>query len=72
MLKTYRSLSQRPSPPAGLGLDHFTDEDRMKAIQGFLMDPHCFERVSGLKERRNLISFTIIEAVFNQTNTNFA
>lgn len=30
----------------GLGLSHFSDEDRIRAVQGFLMDPESFEKVT--------------------------
>ena len=29
----------------GLGLNLFSDEDRLRAVQGFLMDPGSFEKV---------------------------
>lgn len=40
----------------------------MKAVQGFLMDPDCFERVSGLKQReREEISTIIVNMMLRHT-----
>jgi hypothetical protein len=38
----------------------------MKAVQGFLMDSDCFERVSGLKQGGKRVSITMIVMVFHQ------